>query len=336
MGDSDTGEQDHLDEVEEDEEFVPEGSNPHRGSSKFSFDPTFGFIPDMSAFLPKVHFPIGLPVLPTLTSQFTHATGVKLNSGFSDAVQAALGPIVSGVHASLGGLAVPLIPFQFQALFGSLPDFDLRRTALPANIAASEVILDVKLLRQWMDEGLPIAHVPRAETLNLVAEASTAASRRVIYGRRWRGILQDCEDLLDDAQAAETAPMVEQARKAIAGVRAGHSDLAQAFAGSALDTAVKKAFSPIDYSGWVSSKNPNDPETQSLRRFFMVAPLQAVHRSYFPQRGDSVPATFNRHATAHAVGLGRQYSRVNAVLAISHLTSFIWFIDLEFSRGAAR
>ncbi|MFP7761867.1 hypothetical protein [Marisediminicola sp. LYQ85] len=290
---------------------------------------------DFSSFAPKIELPWSSTLPPAFSADFFRIAGLtEVHDGVRARMEAVvsplLEPILSSIRASIGQIVLPSIPLYLQSILGALPDHDLRRSALPANIASSSSAPEFELLRLWMDEGLPVAHVPRAETLDLLAAAQSAAARRSIYGQRWRGILNDCDALLDEATTTRTAAIVGQTKKAIIGIRSGHTDLAQAFAGNALDTAISQTFPAKYYREWISSKSVGDPESQSLRRFFMLAQLQAVHRRYVP--GDSVPSTFNRHATVHGVGLGRQYSRLNAVLAIAHLTSFVRFIEIEFSR----
>jgi len=120
------------------------------------------------------------------------------------------------LNALQGGVFAAIFQ-QIGSVLGSFSDVDLRRTNYPVNIAESDVPLELPLLRSWIAEGLPILHVPGPDTLTQVALASSAGERRAVYGRRWRGILNDCDILLDGATALSTVEMVAQARKQLRG-----------------------------------------------------------------------------------------------------------------------
>ncbi|WP_139179849.1 hypothetical protein [Curtobacterium sp. MCBA15_007] len=67
-------------------------------------------------------------------------------------------------------------------------------------------------------------------------------------------------------------------------------------------------------------------QARLFRSELHLAQLIAVFQSF---TGDNVPTTFNRHATVHAVARGKQYSRLNAVLAVGHLVSVLWKYELD-------
>ncbi|MDQ1609606.1 MAG: hypothetical protein QOE16_2338 [Microbacteriaceae bacterium] len=197
--------------------------------------------------------------------------------------------------------------------------------------------LDVNEMKTLMvDEGLPIAWVPRTSILRSVLAAKTAQQRRAVYGRRWVAIVDDCEAMLDRTTSTAVEPFKLQALKSIAGLRSGHHELAQAFSAATLDTTVGYVFSTrLARRHATNVEHLGKLDERPVREFFAVAQLMGVHLQYRPSDGDPIPRTFNRHASIHGVSTV-QYSRLNSVLALAHLTSFIWFIELSTTRRPRR
>ncbi|MDY1006319.1 hypothetical protein [Curtobacterium sp. CFBP9011] len=225
-------------------------------------------------------------------------------------------PIGAGLQWKMGSF--------FEALRAStrisLPDIaQLRRAALPPNIADADIEYDLEAWNLWMQEGLPIAWVPDPRTLELVAAAGTPAQRRAVYGRRWTHVLNACEDLLSDVTSSEMNNFVQPTRRAIDGIRNGYADLGQSYAASILDSIVQKTYTQKEQRRWVHKPGADD-QPGGFRNFFHLTQLQSIYESFWD---GPVPSTFNRHGSAHAVGRGRQYSRMNAVLGVAHVASVI-------------
>ena len=49
-----------------------------------------------------------------------------------------------------------------------------------------------------LDEGIPLAWVPSQEILQALFDSPDASARRRIIGRRWRGVVSDCEVILSE------------------------------------------------------------------------------------------------------------------------------------------
>lgn len=226
-----------------------------------------------------------------------------------------------GLGINVHGLLLPFIE-SIRALADGM------RGVWPRNLDGADFDID-QLKSLMMDEGLPIAWVPRPETIALISEVDTPAARRAIYGRRWRGIVADCEALADRMNSVATSPYLRFLRAVMASLRAGHSEAAQALAATTLDTAVKQFFDRAAYKEWIGAHSRIDPSELPVRRFFIFCQLWGIHRHFQVQNGDPVPGTFNRHGSVHAVS-HRQYSRLNAVLALAHLTSLLWAIDTAY------
>jgi hypothetical protein len=209
------------------------------------------------------------------------------------------------------------------------------RGVWPGNLDELDLHVD-EMKTLMIDEGLPIAWVPRTAILRSVAAAKTALQRRAVYGRRWVAIVDDCEALLDQTTSAAVEPFKLQALKSIAGLRAGHHELAQAFSAATLDTAVGYVYSTKPARHLATNvEHRGKLDKRPVREFFTVAQLMGIHLTYRPSSGDPIPRTFNRHASVHGVSKV-QYSRLNSVLALAHLTSFLWFIELSTTKGSNR
>lgn len=212
----------------------------------------------------------------------------------------------------------------------NFPDLaNLFRPALPVNITEANIDYEPDEWRTWISEGLVIAWVPDAGTLELIAAAGTPAGRRSAVSKRADEVLESCEVLLAQVTAADYVPFVEPVQRAIAGIRSDFSDLAQAYAASTLETIVAMKYGPWQH--YRKIENEYD-QAQLFRSELHLAQLKAVFQKFDV---DDIPTTFNRQATVHAVGRGKQYSRLNAVLAVGHLVSALWKYELD-TRDAHR
>jgi hypothetical protein len=238
---------------------------------------------------------------------------------------------------SQSSFAVQAVNDLVRSITKGLPDFShITRGLWPANLSDRSGRPDVATMKKFMlDEGLPIAWVPRAETMRLLVEAGTPAERRAIYGRRWRGVVTDCEQLVDAMTSVATSGYVRFLRAIIDSLRAGHSEAAQALAATTLDTAVSEFLAPTTRKTWIGAQTRIDPDDLSVRQFFVFSQLWGIHRHFFVSKGDPIPGTFNRHGSVHAV-TPRQYSRLNAVLGLAHLTSFLYSMDLAYAERGKR
>jgi len=201
----------------------------------------------------------------------------------------------------------------------------LERDLLPENLRTADIDFDPDSWLDWISEGIPVAYVLDTATLEQLAAAETPSARRRIIGRRWESVLRATDALLREVTSADMVKFVRPAQRAIDGTRAGFSELAQAYAANTLDTLVRSQYSGAERKRWVQRSGADD-EPGGFRNTLYFAQLQTVHAGFYD---GPVPSTFNRHGSAHAVGQGRQYSRLNAVLGIGHLVSAMWKHELD-------
>jgi hypothetical protein len=188
-----------------------------------------------------------------------------------------------------------------------------------------------------LDEGIPLVAVPRAATVQLLIHAPDAQSRRSIVGRRWQSITTDCEASLSTYQRGDIADFVAFARKAVAALRGGHSEAAQALAANLLESLARQHFNAdrIVIATAHKKKQRFEIDDYTIRFAFAIAPVWAAYSTFWPNSGDPVPRTFTRHASAHAVSTA-QYSRTNTVIALMLVTSLLWVLEDQDRRQAAR
>ncbi|MFF8287481.1 hypothetical protein ACF06W_32850 [Streptomyces albus] len=234
------------------------------------------------------------------------------------------------VRQALQALAATYRPPQWHSVFASLGDIIIR--LYPENLRDVAPDLD-DLEKLLVDEGLPLMWVPRSQTVRALLEAPDAATRRRIIGRRWKGIVNDCEAVLEKVRH----PAVQDARSfaldVVHALRAGHTSAAQALAANLLDSVLQRHFD----KAFRVQLTKNDFKAKGIKfklddHKFKVActfaPVWYAHAKYFPQNGDPIPRTFGRHPSAHGVSR-TQYSRINAVYALMLATSVIKFFDTE-------
>lgn len=54
----------------------------------------------------------------------------------------------------------------------------------------------------------------------------------------------------------------------------------------------------------------------------MLGGIWGAHGEFWPDKGDKIPRSYSRHGSVHGVSR-RQYSRINAVLALMHVVSLL-------------
>ncbi|WP_328493489.1 hypothetical protein OHS59_12555 [Streptomyces sp. NBC_00414] len=269
------------------------------------------------------------PVLPRIVvdSPLTRMTAVTENlrrqmadlTGFNDTIRQALEP-----------LAATYRPPQWHSVFESLRDTLNKHR--PENLR--DVTLGTGDLEKLLvDEGIPLMWVPGPQTVHALLEAPDAAARRRIIGRRWKGIVNDCEKVLEEVDHSAVHDARGFALDVARALRDGHTSAAQALAANLLDSILQRHF---DNAARVQLTK-NDFKTKGIK-FKMddykykvactFAPVWYAHAKYFPKNGDPIPRTFGRHPSAHGVSR-TQYSRINAVYALMLVTSVIKFFDTE-------
>ena len=112
---------------------------------------------------------------------------------------------------------------------------------------------------------------------------------------------------------------------------AGHTEAAQALAGSLIDSLVTTYFGKdkLRFRPDKKGKRTKDAYNEfTVHEFVALAPMWQVYQQFWVDEGDTVPTTFNRNATAHTVSR-RQFSRRNAVQAVMFACSLLYYLNRQ-------
>jgi hypothetical protein len=106
----------------------------------------------------------------------------------------------------------------------------------------------------------------------------------------------------------------------------GHPEGAQALAANLLDTMLRETLTSADHKRMTGQKNRLSIDDLPMRAAMVFGGIWGAHTEFWQSRGDAIPRQFSRHGSAHAVSR-RQYSRINALVALMHVTAYIMLID---------
>ncbi|MFF5076911.1 hypothetical protein ACFY36_07655 [Actinoplanes sp. NPDC000266] len=181
----------------------------------------------------------------------------------------------------------------------------------------------VAALGRVAHQGIAVAWVPRPEVLADLMRSDPSDLRTRVLAHEAE-ILDDCCSAAAESQPGPLAELASRVSEACAAARDGHHSAAQALASNILDTTLREACPFGEWQAYRAVREAIEDlrrreEWIHLRRGLAFAPLLLAVGTY-QRRSDPVPAHYNRHATAHAVG-ATQYTRSNAVIAIMAVAS---------------
>lgn len=240
----------------------------------------------------------------------------------------------SGITQSLAGVAKISATFaeQQSALSKNLAPAlkAMRDSFYPPNLRALEGLGFEEVDRVVMADGIPLYGVPRTDIAEALIRADNLSKRREILGRRWKAISADCRAAVEGCASKTLALYASFAVAALDALDAGHTEAAQALAGSIVDTIITGYFGDDRFKYTPSRKNiTTDAYNEfTVREFIAFAPIWKTYQQFFVTNGDKVPTTFSRHATAHAVST-RQYNRRNAVQGLMLVCGLLCRLDEE-------
>ena len=188
-----------------------------------------------------------------------------------------------------------------------------------------------------MTDGIALYGLPRQPTAEALIRATDTRARRAILGRRWQTISEDCRRSVLACNSDAVARYTPFALAALDALDAGHSDAAQALAGSLVDAVVTAYFGSARYRYTPNKQNPTTAayDEFTVREFTAFAPMWLAYQQFFVSSGDKVPTTFSRNATAHTVSR-RQFSRRNAVQGLMFACSLLYRWNEEAVAASSR
>lgn len=211
---------------------------------------------------------------------------------------------------------------QFESIFENVSRIIDRM--LPPNWRGVRGMSQLETL--LLDEGLALAWVPPADILNALLAASSKQERRRILGRRWKRVVAACRESIESASEAEFAQYRGFALNVIKMLEEGHSEGAQALAANLLDTMLRETLDGPSHREVTNQRNRLSIDDLPMRAAMVFGGIWGSHTEFWQSRGDSIPREFTRHGSAHAVSR-LQYSRINAVIALMHVTAYIMLLE---------
>jgi hypothetical protein len=236
------------------------------------------------------------------------------------------------------GLSETMPKVASQWLKAIAPSFaNFKARFYPLNLQDIEGLRFKQVKEVVMDDGIPLYGLRRTSTAEALIRADSASKRRDILGRRWQTISADCREVITACTTAVVAPYAPFAVAALDALDTGHTEAAQALAGSLID-AILSAWFEEDRSKFTPDRKgtrTTDAYNEfTVREFIAFAPMWQTYQQFWVKDGDVVPTTFSRNATAHTVNR-RQYNRRNAVQALMVACSLLCRIDEEATLKAA-
>lgn len=195
-----------------------------------------------------------------------------------------------------------------------------------------------ELLELMRQTGWCLVWVPRWEVIELVSSAGSDKERERILLNASKLIAEDVRAVMDDVTRPELVNEQSAARKAVATWEDGHPEAAQALASAGISSLIGGPVYVMKF--WQARQRfGRDPTQQAWLDFRQWTVLELVAASLQPysvERGDAVPATFSRHASAHSSS-PVQFTEANAVAAVMLLAAFVRetqeLLDANDARG---
>ncbi len=186
-------------------------------------------------------------------------------------------------------------------------------------------------------DGIPIAHIPRAEIVQLIVDAKDYEARIQVIDDWADDIAADCFEALQvelDQILEKQAPL---AIRAIAAYQAGFFEGAQALAVSVCDTHLKKVFNRKSYKTMQADlaldKSDNMAVAAAFNYHYALTPAVPFLVPWFPGDGGDPPTKLSRHVTIHNASTDH-VTPLNATIAIMLMTSMTLGINYAAVRAA--
>jgi hypothetical protein len=278
--------------------------------------PTQNFGVDLAKSL-QVNLPKFKLDLPPLKLDYTRLFGPALNFenlGLKNLIDTSSMNVFDQIYSAQRA--------QFEGIFENISR--ILDSMLPPNWRGVRQLNQLETL--LLDEGLALAWVPPTDILNALLAASSKQERRRILGRRWKRVVAACRESIESASDGDFAQYRGFAVNVVTMLEDGHPEGAQALAANLLDTMLRETLDSPSRKQATDQRNRPSINDLPMRAAMVFGGIWGSHTEFWQDRGDSIPREFTRHGSAHAVSR-MQYSRINAVLAMMHVTAYIMLLD---------
>lgn len=188
-----------------------------------------------------------------------------------------------------------------------------------------------------LEEGIPVAWVPRRKIIQMLIDAPDASARRQILVEYREDIINDCRSVLDDCRLALDGKsadgvdmggeLADQCLEAINAFSAGLYGPAQSHAANIIDSILGRLNHMIGSSRESLLENARrDFNTYSilvptLVLYLTLRPINLTYVRWHPESHQPPPAHFARHPTVHALGHPGLFTQDHALVALMLATS---------------
>ena len=182
-----------------------------------------------------------------------------------------------------------------------------------------------------IEEGIPLAWVPPPQVLEKLFAAQTPGDRRKVLSSNWKAVVAECTAVLNSVEEQKLSVYVEFALEAAEALAAGKWKASQALSTNILDSFLHQKFTTASRKELTNQKQRVDWKKFPMRVALVVGALSGGYAEYWPKNGDEIPKQFSRHASAHGLSR-RQYSRLNAVIALMNVVGLIKVAETDLYR----
>lgn len=261
-------------------------------------------------------------------------TGLSASLGGS--IGSHIKPVLDSMTTTLMRSFTESFSFHFNRLIPR-ETFERLREAVPPNWVALE---DSDWEEDWdsaletMNEGIPLIWVPGPRIVGRLLKAESTEKRLAVLDETRLEIVENCMMVLEEVKDPHLLALAALAVEAAKALRDGHCAASQALSANVFDTWLRGVVrrgvlfslppgARFKYARVLQQIQPVDGSIAlvELKASGALTPVIMALAEFNPDDGVS-PASFGRHATAHAVGPA-QYSNVNAVIALMLTTSVL-------------
>jgi len=247
-------------------------------------------------------------------------------------------PEITKINDSVMKALAPALAEFNKAYFSQFADIaknlqKIAARAYPANWQVGDGLVGFpdNLEEILIEEGIPLAWVPPTQVLEKLFAAETPGDRRKVLSSNWKSIVDECAVVLNSVEEQKLAVYVEFALEAAEALAEGKWKASQALSTNILDSFLHQKFTPASRKELTNQMNRVDWKKFPMRVALVVGALSGGYAEYWPKNGDEIPKQFSRHASAHGLSR-RQYSRLNAVIALMNVVGLIKVSEIDLYR----
>ncbi|MBF6085204.1 hypothetical protein IU485_27910 [Nocardia cyriacigeorgica] len=188
-----------------------------------------------------------------------------------------------------------------------------------------EDFTDLAVAQQIVEaDGIPIVYVPRADIVAELVEQPDRAGRVCVILARVADIADDCMKALEEPITVELECLRPLLRKAVAALKDGHGESAQALAVNLVDTLLRNVHRnrTVAAQRCVVKNIVASQVSKQLRYDLGVAPIVRLWTEWDVASPHPRPAEPSRHVTIHNAHPDH-YTPENAVICVMIATSLI-------------